>query len=70
METKAKRLNFADMMKGTAIIWGVCYHLLAPNPIKSSIDHLLMPLLVTFFFYYKITLSGICSLIQIESKES
>ncbi len=51
METKAKRLNFADMMKGTAIIWVVCYHLLAPNPIKSNIDHLLMPLLVAFFFF-------------------
>lgn len=50
METK--RLNFADMMKGTAIIIVLCYHLLAPGTFKSGvIDHLLMPLLVSFFFF-------------------
>ena len=52
METKTKRLNFADMMKGIAIIWIVCYHLLAPGPFKSGlIDHFLMPMLVSFFFF-------------------
>lgn len=52
MENKMKRLNYVDMMKGIATIEIVCYHLLAPNAFKSEvIDHLLMPLLVSFFFF-------------------
>jgi len=52
MEMKSRRLNFADMMKGIATIEIVCYHLLAPNAFKSgAIDHILMPLLVSFFFF-------------------
>ena len=52
MENKGKRLNYVDMMKGIATIEIVCYHLLAPNAFKSEvIDHLLMPLLVSFFFF-------------------
>ncbi len=52
MESKAKRLNYVDMMKGIATIVVVCYHLLAPNTFKTVVvDHLLMPLLVSFFFF-------------------
>ena len=52
METKPKRLNYVDMMKGIATIEVVCFHLLAPSSFKNMvIDHLLFPLLVSFFFF-------------------
>lgn len=52
METKAKRLTYADMMKGIATVAVVCCHLLAPNAFKNNvINHLLFPLLVAFFFF-------------------
>ena len=52
METKPKRLNYVDMMKGIATLAVVCYHLLAPSSFKNTvIDHLMFPLLVSFFFF-------------------
>ena len=52
MGKKAGRLNYVDMMKGIATLEIVCYHLLAPTAVKSVvIDHMLMPLLVSFFFF-------------------
>lgn len=52
MEIKKKRLNYVDMVKGLAIITVVCYHLLAPNTFRTVvIDHIMMPLLVSFFFF-------------------
>ena len=52
METKPQRLNYVDMMKGIATIEVICYHLFAPSSFKNSvIDHLLFPLLVSFFFF-------------------
>ena len=52
METKPKRLNYVDMMKGIATIAVVCYHLLAPSAFRNTvIDHLLFPLLAAFFFF-------------------
>ena len=52
MDSKPKRLNYVDMMKGIATIAVVCYHLLAPSAFKNTfIDHLMFPLLVSFFFF-------------------
>ncbi len=52
METQKKRLNYVDMMKGIATIEIVCYHLLANNALKTGlIDHMLIPLLISFFFF-------------------
>ncbi len=47
-----KRLNYVDMMKGIATIIVVCYHLLAPSAFKNRfIDHMLFPLLASFFLF-------------------
>lgn len=46
-----KRLNYADMMKGAAILIVVLYHLIAPCLFKTVIDHILPTALIIFFFY-------------------
>ena len=46
-----KRLNYADMMKGIAILFVVIYHLIAPCTLKTIIAHIMPASLITFFFY-------------------
>jgi fucose 4-O-acetylase-like acetyltransferase len=46
-----KRLNFADMVKGVAILLVVFYHLLAPCFVKTFTIKVIDAVLVAFFFY-------------------
>ena len=52
MAAEKKRLQYVDMIKGIAILWIVCYHLIAPNgPKNLIINHLMDAMLVSFFFF-------------------
>lgn len=46
-----KRLKYADMMKGIAILFIVIYHLIAPCTLKTIITHIMPASLIIFFFY-------------------
>ena len=46
-----KRIKYADMMKGIAILMIVIYHLIAPCTFKTIISHIMPFSLITFFFY-------------------
>lgn len=45
-----KRLSFADMLKGIAILGVVFYHLIAPGAFKNFWAHLCDSLMIMFFF--------------------
>ena len=51
LPTKAKRLQYVDVIKGIAIIWIIIYHLLAPCAIKTVVNKLAELFLAVFFFY-------------------
>ena len=40
-DSRAKRLSYADMMKGMAVVVVVFYHLAAPGAVKTITDHLI-----------------------------
>ena len=51
MADTGKRLQFADMVKGIAVLGVVAYHLLAPCGFKNFILTVTDCFLITFFFY-------------------
>ncbi len=46
-----KRLEFADALKGLAVLWIIVYHLIAPCTLKYPVDQLEEVFLMFFFFY-------------------
>lgn len=46
-----KRLAYADMVKGIAILFVVLYHLLAPCLAKTVVIHLAESMMIAFFFF-------------------
>ena len=51
MSKEGKRLQFIDMVKGIAVIMVLLFHLLAPSPAKSFMNHTIEIALTAFFFF-------------------
>ena len=47
----SKRMRFADMMKGMAIVFFIIYHIMAPCGFRLIIDHFCDSALIIFIFY-------------------
>ena len=52
METKAKRLQYVDALKGIGILWIVFYHLTAEGGFKTYVLNPLMELFLVLFFFF------------------
>lgn len=51
MASGTKRLQYVDAVRGTAILWIILYHLLAPCAGKTVINHLTAAFTISFFFF-------------------
>ena len=52
METKAKRLQYVDALKGIGILWIIFYHLTAEGGLKTYVLNPLMELFLVLFFFF------------------
>ena len=52
METKAKRLQYVDAIKGIGILWIIFYHLTAQGAFKDFVLNPLMELFLVLFFFF------------------